>query len=186
MVATKYTNAQHVQYLNMLGVVGKRWEQALHGHPECQTSIGWNLLTNLWSQGRVKMTTAYSFMKELKSSTTQRSFILNAIRAGLILCNDATLMVELTGTEEERRALAKRRSTEQKRKGKTGDKDYGRRGLSSPEIWLSHAFREKLDVFFDEAIEELIKAASAIEAPAAPGAIRPTPRIEQLGRSRNS
>jgi hypothetical protein len=159
--ATKFTKEQHLQYLNMLGVVGTRWQHVLLGLPEYQNSNGWGLLTNLWSQGRVKMSTAYSYMKELKSPTTQRSFILNAIKAGLVLCDDRDLMLELTGHKGDQQALEKRRALERRKNGRPGN---SRRGLSSPEIWLSQELREKLDIFFDEAIDELVKAAEGITA----------------------
>jgi hypothetical protein len=149
---TKYSSGQHAEYLKMLSVIGTKWSHAMLEKPEYANSAGWNLLTNLWNRDKVKMSDAYTFLKELRSPTTQRKFILEAIRSEFVECSDRELTDELRGVRRGRRT--------------TTNVSVSRRGAASPEIWLSARVRRSLDLLFDEAIEELIKVASTISAQA--------------------
>jgi len=125
----------------MLGVVGTRWEGAI-GRADYRNSTGWNLLTRLWREGRIKMSAAYDFMPDVKSATTSRLWIQKAIADGIIECSDAALVRQL----------------------RSGKKPKLPRGQNSPDIWLNAEMRAKIDAFMDDVLDELLKTARDVTA----------------------
>lgn len=147
----KYSKKKHQQYLTMLDRVGASWQNAMGGRIAYRNSAGWRLLTQLWRDEKIKMSDAYRYLSDQMSPNTQRRFVLNAIRDGLIDCDDDALV------QKERGSFYPAQSD----KSKT---DHGRRGFNSPLIWLSEATRQDIDSFFDSAIEEVIRTAETVQA----------------------
>jgi hypothetical protein len=141
MPVRRYAREDHEAYFRMLAIVGTRWEEAV-GRAEYRSQTGWNLLTRLWREGRVKMSTAYEFMREVKSPTTRRLWIQKAIADSIIECSDTGLMREL-------------------RKGR---KPALPRGQNSPDIWLNPEIAAKIDAFMDDVLDELLRTARDVSA----------------------
>jgi hypothetical protein len=141
MAVARYTREDQDAYFRMLGVVGTRWEGAV-GRADYRNSIGWNLLTRLWREGRIKMSTAYDFMPDVKSPTTRRLWIQKAIADGIVESSDAALVRQL----------------------RSGKKPKLPRGQNSPDIWLNAEIRAKIDAFMDDVLDELLKTARDIRA----------------------
>ncbi|MGH8428720.1 MAG: hypothetical protein ACRES7_12225 [Gammaproteobacteria bacterium] len=123
----------------MLAVIGTRWEDAI-GHANYRSRTGWDLLTRLWREKRIKMSAAYEFMPDIKSPTTRRMWIQKAIADGVIECSDAQLARQL----------------------RSGKKPSLPRGQNSPDIWLNPKISAKIDAFMDDALDELLKTASRL------------------------
>ncbi len=149
MPESRYTRDDHEAYFKMLAVVGTRWEEAI-GRADYRNPTGWNLLTRLWREGRVKMSGAYEFIRDVKSPTTRRIWIQKAIADGIVDCSDAVLT----------RAL------------RSGKKPALPRGQASPDIWLSAKIAAKIDVFMDDVLDELLRTADDVKARAARAASR--------------
>ena|ERR1051326_2151562 len=145
MSKRKYARDDYEAYFGMLGVLGTRWEIAV-GHPGYRNSTGWHLLTKLWRQGPTKMADAYAFLTEIKSADKKRKLVEGAIKDELIECSDAMLVRKIRGKLQE------------------GENPEPRRGKVSPDIWLSSEMNERIDIFLDEVIDELIKTAASIKA----------------------
>lgn len=139
MPVPRYTRAEHEAYFKMLAVVGTRWEDAI-GHPEYRNSTGWNLLTRLWREGRVKMSSAYEFMRDVKSPTTRRLWIQKAIADRIVECSDDHLV----------------------RQVRSGRKPSLPRGQNSPDIWLNPEIVAKIDAFLDDVLDELLRTAEQV------------------------
>jgi hypothetical protein len=149
MPLQRYAREDHEAYFRMLAVVGTRWEEAV-GRAEYRSQTGWNLLTRLWREGRVKMSTAYEFMRDVKSPTTRRLWIQKAIADGIIECSDPGLTHDL----------------------RKGGKPALPRGQNSPDIWLDPKIAAKIDAFMDDVLDELLRTAGGIRARADASVLR--------------
>ena len=141
MPGSRYTREDQDAYFRMLGVVGTRWEGAI-GRADYRNSTGWNLLTRLWREERIKMSAAYDFMPDVKSPTTRRQWVQKAIADGVVECSDAALVRQL----------------------RSGKKPEMPRGQNSPDIWLSPEISAKIGTFMDDVLDELLRTARAITA----------------------
>ena len=141
MPDSRYSRDEHEAYFKMLNVIGTRWEDTLR-RPDYRNSTAWNLLTKLWREERVKMSIAYEYMRDVKSPTTRRVWMQKAIADGLIECSDENLVHQL----------------------RSGSKNpVLPRGVNSPEVWLNPMFREQLDSFLDDVIDDLIRTADFLK-----------------------
>ena len=95
----------------------------------------------------MKMTETYQSFEGLMSQNTQRQFVLDAIKDGLLECDDNSLVQRL-------------REPVKNSQGKRND----RRGLSSPHVWLSERAREEMDIFFDKAIDQVMRTAEEVRS----------------------
>lgn len=145
MPGARYTREDQDAYFRMLAVVGTRWVGAI-GRADYRNTTGWNLLTRLWREGRVKMSAAYEFMPEVKSPTTRRLWIQKAIAEGIVECSDTRLVRQL----------------------RTGKKPSLPRGQNSPDVWLNLEVRAKIDAFMNDVLDELLKTANAVKEHSAP------------------
>jgi hypothetical protein len=141
----KYLKKQQLQYLAMLGKVGEDWQIAVGG--KYRSSAGWRLLTTLWRDEKIKMPEIYKALRELSSTNTQRAFVIDAIRDGLVECDDHALTQRLRNPT-----------------GSTRHNKKDRRGLTSPYVWLSDTTKKELDAFFDKAIEQLLSTADVVRS----------------------
>lgn len=140
MPGARYTREDQDAYFRMLAVVGTRWVDAI-GRADYRNTTGWNLVTRLWREGRVKMSAAYEFIPDVKSPTTRRQWILKAIADGIIECSDIGLVRQL----------------------KSGKKPSLPRGQNSPEIWLNSNISAKIDAFMDDVLDELLKTSDGVK-----------------------
>ena len=138
---SRYTREDQDAYFRMIGVVGTRWESAI-GRADYRNTTGWNVLTRLWREGRIKMSAAYDFMPDVKSPTTRRLWIQKGIADGIIECSDSALARQL----------------------RSGKKPKLPRGQNSPDIWLNAEIGAKIEAFMDDVLDELLKAARAVTA----------------------
>jgi hypothetical protein len=136
---SRYSREDQDAYFRMLGIVGTRWEGAI-GRADYRNTTGWNLLTRLWREGRIKMSAAYEFMPDVKSPTTRRLWIQKAIADGIVECSDPQLVRQL----------------------RSGKKPALPRGQNSPDIWLNPEIAAKIDRFMDDVLDELLRTASGI------------------------
>lgn len=141
MPGSRYGQEDRDAYFRMLAVVGTRWEDAI-GRADYRNTTGWNLLTRLWREKRVRMSAAYDFLPDVKSPTTRRIWIQKAIADGIIECSDARLVGQL----------------------RSGKKAALPRGQNSPDIWLNPEIAAKIDVFMDDVLDELLKTADRVKA----------------------
>lgn len=141
MPGPRYSREDQDAYFRMLGVVGTRWVGAI-GRADYRNSTGWNLLTRLWREGRIKMSGAYEFMPDVKSPTTRRLWIQKAIADGVVECSDARLVRQL----------------------RNGRKASLPRGQNSPDVWLNSEIAAKIDGFMDDVLDELLRTARGIRA----------------------
>jgi hypothetical protein len=141
MPDSRYTQEDQDAYFRMLAVVGTRWEEAI-GRADYRNTTAWNLLTRLWRAKRVRMSTAYDFMPEVKSPTTRRLWLQKAIADGVVECADARLVAAL----------------------RAGKKPALPRGQNSPEVWLDAEIGAKIDRFMDDVLDELLKTAEGVKA----------------------
>lgn len=139
MPGSRYSRDDQDTYFRMLAVVGTRWVDAI-GRADYRNTTGWNLLTRLWREGRVKMSAAYEFIPEVKSPTTRRQWIQKAIADGIVECSDERLVQQL----------------------RSGKKPSLPRGQNSPDVWLNSAIRAKIDAFMDDVLDELLKTADRV------------------------
>jgi len=144
----KHNQIQHLQYLTMLDKNATNWVVAVRGRGTYSSSAGWRLLTGLWKHDSVRMTEAYGYIRELMGTNSQRAFVLGAIRDGLIECEDKELENQLRGSTNT----------------SSSEETRNRRGLSSPNVWLSDGTRKAIDSYFDEAVAELLRTADSIKA----------------------
>lgn len=140
MPRARYTREDQDAYFRMLAVVGTRWVEAI-GRADYRNTTGWNLLTRLWREGRVKMSAAYEFIPEVRSPTTRRAWIQKAIADGIVECSDAQLTRQLRG----------------------GKKPSLPRGQSSLDIWLNSEISAKIDAFMDDVLDELLRTADSVK-----------------------
>lgn len=129
-------------FVRLINMFGTEWAAAI-GDQEYRNSTSWNLLIRIWDADRVKMSTAYEFMRDVKSPTTKRHWIQKAIADGILECSD----VELA------------------RKLKSGETTSLPRGHHSPNIWLNKKVAARIDLFLDNMLEQILKTGDEIRSP---------------------
>jgi hypothetical protein len=88
-MATKYTRAQHKQYLEMSDTNGRSWLDVFRGDTDFYSAAYWDLLTEIWRADKpVRKTDALRYMKAIKSAHTASKYVEFAIKRGFLLETD--------------------------------------------------------------------------------------------------
>jgi hypothetical protein len=140
MLALKYSGAQHREYFKMIDLLRLRWKHIFNEKPQYSTTIFRSFILDMWKVDRVTLSSACNLIADMQSINTQREYIYR-------LCDDRIIESDVyVGSDKNKRELEDR---------------FGR-GRSSPLIWLSHEARAKVDLFLDNAIDEIARTYNAI------------------------
>ena len=139
----KYTMDQHSEYMKMMDFIRLRWRHLFNDKIQYKTNMFRSFILGMWKVESMPMADACLMLPELRSANTQREYIYKLYDNEIITSN------VYVGTDKSRRD----------REG-----SYGR-GRSSPLVWLSDDTRKKVDLYLDEAVDEILKMARDVMVP---------------------
>lgn len=135
-----YTYFQYHEYLQMNDMIRLRWKYLFDGRPQYNTNLFRNFVIGMWKVESMSLADACLLLPELKSTNTQREYIYKLYDSNILNS------VVYVGSDKNKR---------------DEEKSYGR-GKASPLVWLSDEARAKVDLYLDDAVDQLVNTATKI------------------------
>lgn len=140
--ALEYTSEQHSEYLKMYDIIRLRWRHLFGDKIQYNTNMFRAFILGMWKVENIPLADACLMLPELRSPNTQREYIYKLYDSKILSSN------VYVGTDKTRR---------------DHEASYGR-GKASPSVWLNSDIREKVDLYLDEAVDEIVKLAASVTA----------------------